>query len=154
MFKAIICVVTSFALLSFAVSKFIKLALSVASSSKSSFVEFANAFSDILALSLSCAASISLAVISSSSLPASCKNSIRSCRLNFSLSTALLSKSARSLLALALSTKICLSNLSALALWSAIPAATLASFTNSFVKLLTEVLTLLIVSFTPVKLST
>ena len=65
-FKVAICVVTSFAFLNLAVSKSINLAFKLASSSKSSLVELAWAFSATFASNLNCAAAISLLVISSS----------------------------------------------------------------------------------------
>ena len=65
-------------------------------------------------------------------LEASFKNPIRSFAENLSLCSALKRKSAISLLAFARSTIKSLSNLSALALLSAIPAAILASSATSF----------------------
>ena len=64
------------------------------------------------------------------------------------------SNSALFLFASALSTKSCLSNLSAFALWSAITPAALPSFIISVDNSLTDSVTLPIVSLTPVKVST
>ena len=152
--KAIIWLVTSFCLVNLCVSKSINLAFKLASSSKSALVDLPNAFSACFASNLNLAAAISLLVISCSNSPASLKNPIRSCIVNFSLLTAFSNKSALSLFAFARSTINFLSTLSAFALWSAICAAILASSFNSFTNDFVDSVTLSKVFLTPVKLST